>query len=233
MAKDATSTILTLGVIGGIGYLLYNWWTTTCIAGSAAMSSFPCSLFGSAASTATTTTTTTTPAPTTPAATTPVPTTPAYSGDSLAQMLAGLTKEVTAAYGADPALSCSASNSGESVTTAQANLTSTQAALSQSPADPTLLLQLGLDLQALATASSAAPATCQNPYATYDVFNYYLVAANVGVTTAPAPPDNTSVISLSAYWAWCAPLLQQAMPGLSGGHVYAGLGAIAMRTRGW
>ena len=70
---------------------------------------------------------------------------------------------------------------------------------------------------------------------TYDVFNWYLVAANVGVSAGPAPPDHTSQITLAQYWAWVAPILQQQMPGLAGlGNVYAGLGALVRQVkRGW
>ena len=190
MAKGNGSTLLTLGLLGAAAYLLYNWWTTNCVAGSAAMSSFPCSMLPAATTAATpvttVATTTTMPATAVPTNSTPlVPATPATPVNTLASMFAGLQSTVTTAYSGDPALVCS------------------------------------LD-------GSAKPATCSNPYATYDVFNYYLVAAGVGVSTAPNPPDHSTQLSLSDYWAWAAPELQQAMPGLSGdAALYAGLGAFA------
>jgi hypothetical protein len=95
-------------------------------------------------------------------------------------------------------------------------LAALQAKLAASAGDP-----------ALVTANGVTSATC-------DVFNYYLVAAGVGVTDGMLDcSDHTTQIPVTQYWAWAAPQLQAAIPGLSGlGGVYAGLGAIARRLKG-
>jgi hypothetical protein len=142
-------------------------------------------------------------------------------------MFSALQSAVAAAYGSDPALTCSPGM----------GLVDRSPIIIGKQIGP--VLGTGMPAGPASNISSvtpvAAPSTCANPYALYDVFNWYLVnRANVGISSAPAPPDNTTVLSLSDYWAWAAPLLQAQIPGLSGyGAMYAGLGALAARMRGW
>lgn len=89
---------------------------------------------------------------------------------------------------------------------------------------------------AFGAADPALTGSASNPVASYDVHNWYLVnRTDAGLTDGQLQaPDHTTQISLTDYWAWAAPQLQQAMPGLTGlGYVYAGLGAIARMQRGW
>lgn len=113
----------------------------------------------------------------------------------------------------------------------------TVAPSTSAPSGPSLAAMLSA-LQAQLSANASDPALSNVAGAitsTYDVFNWYLVHANVGVTDGQLQaPDHTSQISLAQYWAWAAPQLQSQIPGLSGfGHIYAGLGAIMRQMRGW
>ena len=261
MAQDSTKTVMTLGILGVIGYFVYQWWTgqSTTATSSCPASSFLDPVDGSNCPSGMTlqpnpnvlnqgcpqyecTDTSATAATNASPSGTPAPTaTPVYTGDSLAQMFAALQATVAASYGQDPALTCEPSGvSGLGVLERAAMPTSPAfprggdyGPVAVSPVAPNVPVS-GTVSPAPVSTAPATPATCSNPYATYDVFNYYLVQANIGVTAAPAPPDHTSQISLTDYWAWAAPLLQQQMPGLSGfGHVYAGLGMLTRAVRGW
>lgn len=74
-----------------------------------------------------------------------------------------------------------------------------------------------------------------NPVADYDVHNYYVVHSGNGIPDGLLQaPDHTTLLTLSDYWAWAAPQLSAKIAGLSGvGAVYAGLGALARKQRGW
>lgn len=256
MAQNAGKTILTLGVVGVVAYFLYEWWTgqSTSTTSTCPANSFTDPTYGTScpqgfslepnssvlnggcpqyectqAAAATNAT------PATPAA-------PAYTGDTLSQMFSALQSTVAAAYGEDLALTCSPSGVSGLGVIERASMPGagrsnvfqpTPIAIVSPGGSPNI--PVGGSTQTPAASMNTVPATCSNPYATYDVFNYYLVAANVGVSTAPAPPDHTTQLSLTDYWAWAAPLLQEQIPGLSGfGHVYAGIGALARSIgRGW
>ena len=230
MAKDSTQTLVTLGILGAAAYFAWQWWQTNCVAGA---TGFPCSMLPASTAAAATTTSTTTPTATTTTASTPAPATPTYSGPSLSVMFSALQSAVAAAYGSDPALTCSP---GMGIVDRSPIIIGKQIGPvlgTGMPAGPASNISSVTPVSA--TSGATRPSRCANPYALYDVFNWYLVnRANVGISSAPAPPDNTTVLSLSDYWAWAAPLLQAQIPGLSGyGAMYAGLGALAARMRGW
>jgi hypothetical protein len=110
------------------------------------------------------------------------------------------------------------------------------------PASGQSLASMLSALQSVVAQNSSDPAfngtgTSSNPTASCDVFNFYLTQANVGVSDGMldcSPIRGNGPLTLTAYWAWAAPLLQQKIPGLSGlGSVYAGLGALVRAQRGW
>ena len=232
MARDSMTPLL---LIGGAGLA---WWGYT--------QGWFAGLFGSSAaataSSATSQGTTTTgaaasvaspsgaSAPPPPAS----PSQPIYSGPSLDQMFQALLKAVQA-DSSNPAMSCAANSlAGFGVT--RSTLTRAGGGIVANPPRTIATAPTG------GTTPTATPAltggACSNPVGTYDDFNWYLVnRANVGVSTAPNPPDHTSQITLTDYWTWAAPALQQMMPGLAGGFGrglggYAELGAILRRQGG-
>ena len=150
-----------------------------------------------------------------PAASAPPSTSaPVYSGPSLAQMFQALLAAVQA-DASNPAITCGVGTpsnlSGVGAVETNAPRTSTTSVI----ASRSIPLVNGGVVRNTPRVSPSGP--CANPIGTYDDFNWYLVnRANVGITSAPNPPDHTSQITLTDYWAWAAPLLQQQIPGLSG-----------------
>lgn len=132
-------------------------------------------------------------------------------------MYRALRSALAAAVGSDPAVTCgglsgfgAGPRGGGSAIVGPVNVPGQRVRISSLPG-----VRARLPLPAAGPA--APPASCSSYSATYDVFNWYLVnRANVGISTAPAPPDHTSVITDAQYWAWAAPLLQAQTPGLAG-----------------
>ena len=230
MAKDSMTPILLLGG-AGLAYWGYTqgWFSSLFGAAAAVPASSGASSPGAAAGTGS--------GPGTPAPS--GPSQPSYSGPSLDQMFQSLQSAVQAAYGSDPALSCGVGSpqslSGYGAVEANAPRGQTNAvAVSRVIAAQSNPLSGGVVTNA---PRGAVSGSCSNPLATYDVFNWYLVSAVPSVGSAPNPPDHTTVISLTDYWVWAAPLLKQAMPGLAGGFNggfggYAELGMILERQAG-
>lgn len=217
MAKDGGgNTILIVGALGVAVYGYFQGWFASLAIGTEPYNAYAPAAAASPTTTGTTSTVTTTP--------TAVATTSAYSGPSLAQMFAALRKAEQAAFGSDSSLTCGGGGamSGLGILRAPSSIDVTRASGSA---------------PSRGQSTVAAPVTsCANPYATYDGHNWYLTQrANVGVTDGQlAAPDHTTLVSLSDYWAWAAPLLQRQIPGLAGlGNVYAGLNDLARRARGW
>jgi hypothetical protein len=154
------------------------------------------------------------------AAAAPVTTTPTVVAPTPTMPATAPTTSTPAPVATAPAATTTtapASSSGQSLASMLAAL---QTAIAQNASDPAFN----------GTGASS------NPTATCDVFNYYLTLAAVGVPNGMldcSPIRNNGPLTLTAYWAWAAPLLQAQFPGLSGlGYVYAGLNALAKR-RGW
>ena len=239
MAKDSTGLILLAGgaAVAYYGYT-QGWFASWGLSPAAATPApAPTPTMPAAASTSAAL-----PSATTMPATAATPAGSSYSGPSLAAMLAALTAKVQASIGSDSDLICPAS-SNSAVSQATANLQAAQTALAQAQASmiPANVQSAMQDVvtatQALAAAAgSASASTCavSSVVATYDVWNWFLVNAGVGVKDGQLQaPDHTSQISLAQYWAWAAPQLQSQIPGLSGlGHVYAGLGELVRRVKG-
>jgi len=225
MAKDGMGTLLGVGIVGGLAYWGYTQGWFASFFGSAAAS--PNAAGGSAST------------PSSPPALPPASPTStggagasSYSGPSLDQMFQSLQSVVQAAVGSDSALSCGGGSAGSLsglgarpgvAPRPDAGSPSVGVLISRGPSASSGIAPN----QGIVTNKPRVSGSCSNPEATYDVFNWYLVnAANVGVSSAPNPPDHTSVISLSDYWTWAAPQLKQMMPGLAGGF-NGGLGAYA------
>ena len=226
MAKDS-STLIGLGIAAAVGYygytqgwfsILFGSWTSSNVTAAAAPSGATSSSVTAASSA-------------TPASTSQ----PSYSGPSLDQIFEALLQVTQAAYGSDPAVTCSASGiagfglvPGHGVTqTATPVVGTSRLGYNPVPVTSVPVRPVGGTVSNRSVVPAAAVvAPCSMPYATADVFNWYLVnRANVGVNVGPNPADHTTVMSLQDYWTWAAPLLQQSMPGLAGG--WGGLGAYA------
>lgn len=226
---DALGSILLIGGFGAIGYYLYSQgffssFLGTPAAGSPAVGTNLAT--GQPAS------------GTTPAATSGSPPASTWTGASLDQMYAALLAAEQAAMTAsvpDPALSCAG------VTAPTATPVAGRPGVSTVPVGggsiavrPPVRSGSGT-----AAALSGLGAACAMPMATYDVHNWYLTnRANSGITAGPEPPDHTTVVSLADYWAWAAPLLKAANPGLAGGFgrglgAYAELGRLMQMQRGY
>ena len=229
---DAVGTLLMLGGIGALAYYGYSQGWFSAFLGTPAAASPAVGTNLATGQPAATGTQTGTP---------PVST---WAGPSLDQMYASLLTAEQAAMSAsvpDPALSCAG---GVAITpgTAAAPLTpvgggsvatnpnAARTATGQTTTTPTYTQS---------ALSGLGAAACAMPHATYDVHNWYLTnRANSGITAGPEPPDHTTVVSLADYWAWAAPLLKAANPGLAGGFgrglgAYAELGRLMQIQRGW
>lgn len=207
MAESSTGSIIKYGLLGLAGWWLYSTFFSTSTApapasssgtgaGSPPASASPASSSGGAAAAAQ------------PAA---------YSGPSLATLYANFLAATKAAVGSDPQVTCPSSTAGQSAALAcQGQFTALQAA-----GGPVALTAPGVLAACLADAVNVAknaPA-CDLPQATYDVFNWYLMNrsnAPAALSAPLDPPDHTSVIPITQYWAWVSPLLQKQIVGLSG-----------------
>ena len=147
------------------------------------------------------------------AASTPTPVTPAMP--AAASTVAPVSTS-TAVATIPTALTPAASTPSYGGASLASMLSALQAQLAQNAGDP-----------ALSSSGGTVSAVC-------DVFNYYLVAAGVGVSDGMLQcSDHSTVMTVAQYWAWAAPQLQTKIPGLSGlGNVYAGLGWLARQAKG-
>jgi hypothetical protein len=207
--KDNGLLILLLG-IGGL-----VWYASSQSATSAPASTAGAGTAGSApppgaASTAT--------APqTAAAASAATPAAASYSGPSLAQMYSALVAAVIAGYqGGDTAVTCSGSMSGLGIPR-PTTLAPAATVVIPRPVAPTA----GGTPVTAATRVGSNRSGCINPQASPDVWNWYLSQrANVGVSNPPSSAamglDENTPIDGPTYWAAASPLLQAAMPGLSG-----------------
>lgn len=239
MAKDGNGTLIGLAIAGAVGYYGYTQGWFSSLFGSSAASSG--SSTSGAPGGAGTSSSGSGAAPYAPSSS------PSYSGPSLDQMFQSLQAAVKAAFGVDPHLSC-AGMSGFGILPGHGTSTGTSAPPTPPPiigrqgfvTDPNPLQitdrRIGGVVAQRPAAPVSGPSSCANPMATYDVFNWYLTN-RAGGPAGPNPPDHTSVVSLTDYWTWAAPLLKQAIPGLAGGFNgglggYAELGMILERQAG-
>ena len=230
MAKDNSSLL----ILGGVGVLAWYGYTKGWFAsfGLSPVAAAPAATPSTPVMPTTAPTTSTPMVPATPPPTPSAPAAPSYSGPSLSQMFSSLQAVVQAAYGSDSALSCAgAVPVGPTPSNPPASTVNTG---SGSHASMSGFGDISTD-STLVASGSPLPATCANPISTKDVFNWYLVnRANVGISSGPSSNSDQTPLSLTDYWAWAAPQLQTMHPGLSGyGSIYAGLGEITRRLRGW
>lgn len=209
-------TLVTVGLVGLAGWWIYENFFAAAAAAAPAAGGVAPQTGAPAASSGT------------PAAASTAPTTPVYSGPDLDTIYAALQSAVVGAFGTDPALTCP-SGAGVSAVSAGAtalrSITAPQITIPEQGGHPAAVAG-GIPRRTVATGQTSAPSCpAASITATYDVFNYYLMKAVPSIGSAPNPPDHTSTLTLSGYWQWAAPVLQQQIPGLSGlGR--AGLGAI-------
>ena len=235
MAKDSSGVII-LGLGAAVAVYGYTQGWFSSLFGSAAAA--PASAAGGSGVSTSGGSTATGGGVTPTAASTPTaPSQPSYSGPSLDQMFQALQSAVGAAYGGDPALTCGGggSLSGFGVlatkTPGGMNPGSGVQVIKAIGSRPSYGIVMNAPRTTATSDGTGAPTSAPscpalNVIATYDVFNWYLVAAVPSIGTAPSPPDHTSQISLQDYWTWAAPQLKQQIPGLAGGF-NGGLGAYA------
>lgn len=224
--------ILKLALIGGAGYLAYEWWQNQQAAARA-----------SSTGTGTGAASGTTPAAASGgSAPAPAPASggnSGYSGPSLDAIYAQLVAAAIAGMqGGDTSVTCG-SNGALSGFGIVRNIGGGTGVVQRKSAGSTGAATSG--------STSTGNASCSTPLANPDVWNWYLMnrtAMGQYISAAPGPDvafpgaDRTVPITGAQYWAGVAPLLQQQLPGLSGlgafGYAFrrSGMGLYVGRRRG-
>lgn len=223
MAKDNMTTLLTVGAVGGAAYLAYNWWQSQPAQIAAAASPV---VAGTPAAAVPAGTPAAAPAVSSVAASTPA-NPPTYSGPSLDTMYSELVAAVVLGLqNGDTAVTCPGG----------AGISGLGVLARSSPTARTIVTpETTASGSPTASAAAAVPArvtTCNTPYTTPDVWNWYLVnRTQAGVANAPDPSvafpgaNLSTPIPGSAYWAGVSPLISSSL-GMSG------LGAFGFAFRG-
>jgi len=227
MAKDGMSTLLTVGAIGGAAYLAYEWWQSQPAQVAAAAAAASPATAGTPAGTAVAAAAGT-PVVAAPAGTPATVAPPAYSGPSLDTMYSELVAAVVLGMqDGDTAVTCPGGAGLSGLGLVRAGSVAVRAPETTPRGTPTAN-------PAAVTTAAPRVATCNTPYATPDVWNWYLVnRTQAGVATAPDPSvafpgvDTTQPMPGSTYWAGVSPLISASL-GMSGlgafGYAFRGMG---------